>query len=92
MRERRAYVDMRAEMDGSALRPERQTAPRRSAAHCGVEALAERINQLVRERQELRRGGAGIAVLERNRVELAETQRGLSRALIDRHLSSPTAA
>ena len=83
---------MRAEMDGSALRPDRQTAVRRSAAHCRVEALAERINELVGERQELRRGGAGVKVLERNRLELAETQRGLSLALIDRHLSSARAA
>lgn len=51
-----------------------------------VEALRERIGDLVRERQELRTGGASRASLERNRVRLARSQSELSRALIACHL------
>jgi hypothetical protein len=50
-----------------------------------VEALSLRIEQLQRERQELRFGSCSAATLERNRRELAAAQRALSVALIDRH-------
>ena len=50
-----------------------------------VEKLRERIGVLVRERQELRRGGASAADLERNRRELVESQRELSHALIEHY-------
>jgi hypothetical protein len=45
-----------------------------------------RIAQLVAQRQELRGGGAGQAVLERNRVQIARAQWELAHALIDRYL------
>jgi hypothetical protein len=52
-----------------------------------VEALTERIQALVGERQALRAAGANLAALERNRVEIARLQQLLSRALIQRYLS-----
>ncbi|HEX6702731.1 MAG TPA: hypothetical protein VF101_18535 [Gaiellaceae bacterium] len=74
-------------MNDSALRPDRQPDVRPDVVSAAsVEVLARRIDELVRERQELRRGGARNGVLERNRLELAQLQRELSRALIDRHL------
>jgi hypothetical protein len=45
-----------------------------------------RIAELVAERQELRRSGAGAAAIERNRFQLARAQWDLAHALIDRHL------
>ena len=51
-----------------------------------VEALSNRIAELVLERQELRTSGAGRDVLERNRRELVARQWELSHALIDRYL------
>jgi hypothetical protein len=53
-----------------------------------VESLSEEIRGLVYERQMLRAVGAGREELERNRLELVETQQGLVRALIRRHAPS----
>ena len=55
-----------------------------------VEGLLDRIAFLVAERQRLRAEHADVAILERNRDELARCQRELSSALIARH--APTAA
>jgi len=55
-------------------------------------ALVERIGELVRERQDLRRNAASLAALERNRLELGEAQRDLSLALIEAHHGPPPAA
>ena len=79
-------------MDGSALRPGRRHAFGRSAPRSRVEALAERIDELVRERQELRRSRADAVALEPNRIELARAQRELSLALIDKHCPEPPQA
>ena len=51
-----------------------------------VEKLIERIGALVAERQALRDRRAGKRTLERNRLDIADLQQRLSRALIDRHL------
>jgi hypothetical protein len=51
-----------------------------------VEALQARIADLSRERQDLRSFDAGEADLERNRLEIVETQWDLSRALVRRYL------
>jgi hypothetical protein len=81
------------EMDGTALRPDRRSAFRRTVPRSRVEALSERIDELVRERQELRSRSAGVTALEPNRLELARAQRDLSQALIDKHRpESSTAA
>ena len=50
-----------------------------------VEALIERIERLVGERQTLRAGSADLAALEPNRLAIAQLQQQLSRALIDRY-------
>ena len=78
-------------MNESALRPDRQPTLRRRAIRSDVEALVERIDKLVRERQDLRRQGASLDVIERNRLELGEAQRDLSLALIDAHHGPPPA-
>jgi hypothetical protein len=57
-----------------------------------IDTLAERIEKLQRERQELRLARSGAADLERNRLELVRAHRDLALALIDRHLHTPTAA
>jgi hypothetical protein len=80
------------EMDGTALRPDRRSAFRRTVPRSRVESLAERIDELVRERQELRRRSAGAAALEPNRLELARAQRDLSQALIETHRPTSPAA
>jgi hypothetical protein len=49
-----------------------------------VETLIERIESLVGERQALRAGSADLAALETNRIEIAQLQQQLSRALIER--------
>jgi hypothetical protein len=53
-----------------------------------VESLSEAIRGLVYERQTMRAVGAPRDELERNRLELVETQQSLVRALIRRHLPS----
>jgi hypothetical protein len=57
-----------------------------------VEALQERIANLVYERQELRVARADRERLERNRLEIADLQQRLSRALIARHTPAPAPA
>ena len=51
-----------------------------------TERLQREIGLLVVERQELRSHGASAADLERNRRDIAERQRLLAYALIDRYL------
>jgi hypothetical protein len=51
-----------------------------------VEALQARIDDLSRERQDLRTLDAAEGELERNRLEIVEAQWDLSRALVRRHL------
>jgi hypothetical protein len=51
-----------------------------------VESLSELHAELVRERQDLRSGGANLVELERNRLAIVECQWELSQALIERHL------
>ncbi|HUK95598.1 MAG TPA: hypothetical protein VLU96_11160 [Gaiellaceae bacterium] len=55
-----------------------------------VEALTERISELVAKRQELRRSDASLPAIERNRLEIARAQWDLSHALIERYLPSPS--
>jgi hypothetical protein len=55
-----------------------------------VETLQGRIADLVYERQELRAARADRERLERNRLEIADLQQRLSRALIARHTPTPT--
>jgi hypothetical protein len=57
-----------------------------------VETLQERISVLVYERQELRAARADRERLEHNRLEIAELQQALSRALIARHSPAPQLA
>ena len=71
---------------GPALRPLRSASFRRSRTRPSVESLVLRIAELVVERQELRRGGATAAEIERNRVQLVRAQWELTHALIDRHV------
>jgi hypothetical protein len=51
-----------------------------------VEGLQEELRILVAKRQAMRERDAGRDELESNRLELAQRQRQLSHALIDRHL------
>jgi hypothetical protein len=57
-----------------------------------VESLLEQIDELSRERQQLRAQKADLRELERNRLEIVEAQWALSRALIRRHLPEQVAA
>ena len=50
-----------------------------------VEAFQDVLGGLVREREELRTGGADRAALERNRQAIVRVQWDLSRALIARY-------
>jgi hypothetical protein len=56
-----------------------------------VEALRDLHAALVRERQQLRSGGAASAELEQNRLAIVHCQWELSRALIDRYLPGAAA-
>jgi hypothetical protein len=71
---------------GTALRRLRPSRFRRSRNRVPVEALVERIGELVAERQELRRASAPSAAIERNRLQIARAQWELAHALIDRYL------
>ncbi len=51
-----------------------------------VEVLQARIDELSRERQELRVAKAAEGELERNRLAIVEAQWDLSRALVRRYL------
>lgn len=51
-----------------------------------VEGLAEQIVALVHERQQLRARGANRVSLEQNRLQLVDSHRALSQALVERHL------
>ena len=51
-----------------------------------VEGIQDELRILVAERQALRERDAGRDELESNRLELAQRQRQLSHAFIDRHL------
>ena len=50
-----------------------------------VESVSALIAELVRERQELRFGGAATDALERNRRLIVKRQRDLAHALIERY-------
>ena len=52
----------------------------------GVEELQDRIAALVAKRQQLQVFGVGPSWLEQNRLQLGQSQRELSQALIERHL------
>jgi hypothetical protein len=73
-------------MSASLLRPLVPARFRRSRARLSVEALCERHDELVRQRQELRGAGAGDISLETNRLQIARCQFELSYALIERYL------
>ena len=57
-----------------------------AARELTVEALLDQLEQLTRERQDLRLDRAGASDLERNRLAIVEAQWDLSRALIRRYL------
>jgi hypothetical protein len=57
-----------------------------------VESLADEIQRIVAERQELRGADAPAEVLEENRRALARANSRLSRLLIKRHLPGSEAA
>jgi hypothetical protein len=63
---------------------------RSAARELSVEALLRQLEQLTRERQDLRLDLAEAGDLERNRLAIVEAQWALSRALIRRYL--PAAA
>jgi hypothetical protein len=51
-----------------------------------VEALLSELDELSRQRQELRNRQVDTAELEQNRIAIVEAQWALSQALIDRYL------
>ena len=63
---------------------------RSATRELSVEALLLRLEELTRERQDLRLDLAEVRELERNRLAIVEAQWDLSRALIRRYL--PAAA
>jgi hypothetical protein len=63
---------------------------RSATRELSVEALLQQLEQLTRERQDLRVDRAGAGDLELNRLAIVEAQWELSRALIRRYL--PAAA
>ena len=63
---------------------------RSATRELSVEALLQQLEQLTRERQDLRLDLAGARDLERNRLSIVEAQWALSGALIRRYL--PAAA
>ncbi len=62
------------------------TLMRSAARELSVEALMQQLEQLTRERQDLRLDLAEPGDLERNRLAIVEAQWNLSRALIRRYL------
>jgi hypothetical protein len=69
-----------------------QTTLRRARRTRDVETLSELHAALVRERQQLRSGGAPSDELERNRLAIVHCQWELSRALIARYVLPARAA
>ena len=63
---------------------------RSATRELSVEALLQQLEQLTRERQDLRLDHAEVKQLERNRLAIVQAQWDLSRALIRRYL--PAAA
>jgi hypothetical protein len=59
---------------------------RSATRELSVEALLQQLEQLTRERQDLRLDLADARHLERNRLAIVEAQWDLSRALIRRYL------
>ena len=59
---------------------------RSATRELSVEALLQQLEQLTRERQDLRLALAEALELERNRLAIVEAQWNLSRALIRRYL------
>jgi hypothetical protein len=59
---------------------------RSATRELSVEALLQQLEQLTRERQDLRLVRAQARELERNRLAIVEAQWDLSRALIRRYL------
>jgi hypothetical protein len=59
---------------------------RSATRELSVEALLQQLEQLTRERQDLRLDLAEALELERNRLAIVEAQWNLSRALIRRYL------
>ena len=57
-----------------------------------VETLQQHLDELLREREDLRARRVDRAELERNRLAIVRAQWDLSRALIDRHRPSFQAA
>ena len=66
------------------------TLMRSATRELSVEALLQQLEQLTRERQDLRLDHAEVKQLERNRLAIVQAQWDLSRALIRRYL--PAAA
>jgi hypothetical protein len=62
------------------------TLMRSAARELSVEALMQQLEQLTRERQDLRLDLAEPGDLEQNRLAIVEAQWNLSRALIRRYL------
>jgi hypothetical protein len=75
----------------STLRPFRGARSVRGRTRRSVDTLAELHAALVRERQELRAGGAALEALEQNRLAIVQCQWELSRALIERYLARGSA-
>jgi hypothetical protein len=62
------------------------TLMRSATRELSVEALLQQLEELTRERQDLRLDHARPRVLERNRLAIVEAQWDLSRALIRRYV------
>jgi hypothetical protein len=76
---------------GPSLRHLRPARFRRRRGRASVESLTVRIATLVVERQDLRRGGAAPAAIERNRLQIARAQWELAHALIEQNLPADAA-
>ena len=73
-------------MKATPLRPVAPARARRSRSRPSVEALQERHDALVAERQQLRRSDSDESSLERNRLDIVHCQYELSHALIARYV------
>jgi hypothetical protein len=79
-------------MNEMVLRPRAPRRFSRPSTVRPVEALLDRVGELAGERQRLRLEGAAQGTLERNRIEIAQTQWELSYALIARYVDTAAAA